>query len=281
MGTINLVTKYSSKIETEFTLQSLVFGKGSAKYDFTGAITVKSITPTTVDLVNYDKTKVDGSRFGALVEMEDTLNEYTITQDKAFNLAIDKGNNTNQLMVKEAGRMSKLEVDEKCIPEMDKYALAQYCSASNIQSHTHGALTADTIVPAIADAVAGLVNYKVPTDGLIGWIGASEYSKLVMTNKLTYLQAQGGKAFDKGVVAECQGIKFVRVPDSYMPNGVNFVVANPKVLMPVKKINTLRILTDNPDIDGANLQGRFMYDAFVLKQKAKGVYVSRSADASV
>lgn len=278
--TINLVTKYASKVEERFVLESLVFGKGTAKYDFTGAKTVKSLSPTTVDLADYNVNKTDGSRFGALTEMQDEENEYTVTQDKSFNLAIDKGNNTNQLMVKESGRMIKMEVDEKVVPLMDKYALNAYATATGVQSNVDGSLTSDNIVGKFADAVAALVNEKVPTDGLIGWIGATDYSKLVMTNKVTYLQNEGGKAFSKGVIAEVQGIKLIRVPDSYLPTGVNFVVANPRVLMPVKKINTLRILTENPDIDGANLQGRFMFDAFVLAQKAKGVYVSRSSALS-
>ena len=277
---INLVTKYAPTIEERFTLNSLVFGKGTAKYDFTGAKTVKALSPVAVDLVDYNIEKTDGSRFGDLTELQDEENEYTISQDRAFNIAIDRGNNTNQMMVKNSGKMLKMEVDEKVIPELDTYALAKYCTSEGVQSHTHGELSKDTIVSAICDGVAGLVNYKVPVDNLMGWIGASEYAKLVQTNAITYLQKEGGKAFSKGVVAECQGVKFVRVPDSYMPEGVNFVIANKKVLMPVKKINTLRILTENPDIDGANLQGRVMYDAFVIKQKAKGVYVSRSSDIS-
>lgn len=274
---INLVTKYAPKVEERFTLNSLVFGKGTAKYDFTGAKTVKSLSPTPVDLVDYDKDKIDGSRFGALTELQDEENEYTVSKDRAFNIAIDKGNNTSQLMVKASGKMLKMEVDEKIIPELDKYALSSYCGATGVQTSTDGALTKDNIVEKICGAVAGLVNEKVPTDDLIGWIGATEYSKLIQTNAITYLQNEGGKAFSKGIVAECQGVKFVRLPDSYMPTGVNFVVANQKALMPVKKINTLRILTENPDIDGANLQGRVMYDAFVIKQKAKGVFVSKNA----
>lgn len=66
---INLATKYAPKVEERFVLNSLVFGKGTAKYDFTGAKTVKSLAPLTLDLVDYNSTKVDGSRFGTLTEM--------------------------------------------------------------------------------------------------------------------------------------------------------------------------------------------------------------------
>lgn len=272
---INLVTKYSDKIETAFSADSLVFGKGTAKYDFTGAKTVKSLSPTTVAPVDYDSTKTDGSRFGALTEMQDVENEYTISQDKGFNLAIDKGNNTNQLKVKASGAMMKLEVKEQIVPMMDKYALAQYAGATGVTSSEDGEITADNVVEKIAGAVTALANAKAPTTGLIGFIGASAYEKLTLTKTIIYLQEIGSMAFKKGYVGTCHGVDFVRVPDSYMPEGVNFIVAHPSALMPVKKISTLRILDEHPDVDGSVLQGRYMYDAFVVKQKANGVYVSK------
>ena len=48
------------------------------------------------------------------------------------------------------------------------------------------------------------------------------------------------------------------------------------MLFPIK-IKTTRILKEHPDVDGAVLQGRFYYDAFVFGAKAKGVYVSASS----
>lgn len=277
---INLATRYANKIEEAFTLDSLVFGKGTATYDFSGVKTVKSLSPQTVDPVDYDITKTDGSRFGSLTEMQDVENEYTISQDKAFNLSIDKGNNENQLHLKDAGKMLKKQVREKIVPLMDKYALEQYSTATGILSNVDGVLTTDNIVEKIADSITALVNAKVSVDGLIGWIKASDYEKLVLTNKIIYLEKIGSDAFSKGYIGTCQGINFVRLPDTYFPKNINFLVAKKEVLMPVKKITTLRILKEHPDVDGSVLQGRYMYDAFVLRQKANGVYASKSTETA-
>lgn len=275
MATINLVEKYQSKIEEGFTLDSLVFGKGTAKYDWVGTDIVKSLSPKTVAPVDYDKTATTGSRFGTPHEMKDELNEYKVTQDKSFYLTIDKGNNTAQLMVKASGKMMHKEIKEQITPLIDKYALSKYASATGVQSIEQGALTADTIFSKIVDARSAFVNAEVPTTGLIGWIGGTAYGTLLQTGKIQYLQEIGSKAFSKGYVGTVGGINFIEIPDSYMPDGVNFIVAHPSVLMPVKKITTARILTDDPLVDGASLQGRFKYDAFVLAQKAKGVVVSK------
>ena len=276
---INLAIKYASKIEDRFVLESLVFGKGTAKYDWTGTKEVRSITPTTVALTNYDIADADATaaRFGALTEVQDTLNTYTITQDKSFNLAIDRGNNESQMLVKKAGAVMKMEVDEQVIPAMDAYALAAYAGTTGVQTSAVLALTKANIVDAFGAAIAGLVNNKVPATGNIAWISASEFAKLVASPEFLNLEKLGTKAVGKGVVGEVHGIQIIRVPDAYMPAKTSFIVAHPSCLMPVKKINTLRILKEHPDIDGSVLQGRIMYDAFVLNQKTKGVYVHKNA----
>ena len=276
---VNLAIKYAPEIEKRFVLESLVFGKGTAKYDWTGTKKVRSITPTTVALSNYDISDSDATlaRFGALTEVQDTLNSYDIEKDRSFNLAIDKGNNEAQMLVKKAGVIMRMQVDEQVIPEMDAWALSKYASTSNVQVSSVLALTKSNIVGAYAAAVAALVNQKVPATGLISWITATEFSKLVTAPEFLALEKLGTKAVGKGVVGECEGIEIIRVPDSYMPAKTSFIVAHPSALMPVKKIETLRILEEHPDIDGAALQGRIMYDAFVLSQKVKGVYVHKNA----
>ncbi|MBQ6217347.1 MAG: hypothetical protein IJK53_08210 [Erysipelotrichaceae bacterium] len=276
---VNLVLKYASDIEKRFIFESLVFGKGTAKYDWTGTKKVRSITPVTVALNNYDIGDSDSTaaRFGALTEVQDTLNTYDIERDRSFNLAIDKGNNESQMLVKKAGVVMRMEVDEQLIPEMDTWALSKYASTSNVQVSTVLALTKSNIIGAYASAVAALVNQKVPATGLISWISATEFSKLVTAPEFLNLEKLGSNAVGKGVVGECQGVQIIRVPDSYMPAKTSFIVAHPSALMPVKKIETLRILEEHPDIDGAALQGRVMYDAFVLAQKVKGVYVHKNA----
>ena len=277
---VNLAIKYAPKIEERFVNESLVFGKGTAKYDWTGTKEVRSITPTTVALSNYDIADGDAvaSRFGALTEVQDALNTYTIANDKSFNLAIDRGNNESQMLVKKAGVVMKMEVDEQIIPALDAYALSAYKGTTGVGSNaTAAALTKANIVEKIADGMAALANAKAPTVGTILWIGASEFSKLVLSPEFLNLEKLGEKAVGKGVVGQAQGAMVIRVPDSYMPANTGFILAHPSALMPVKKIETLRILEEHPDVDGSVLQGRVMYDAFVLKQMVGGVYFHKTA----
>ena len=107
---VNLATKYSSQIAEVFTKGSFVKGKTSTSFDLTGVKTLKVYTPITVPEVDYTR---DGmSRYGAVTEMQDVVQELKMTQDKAFTLTIDKGNNLDQNMTKKAADMLRLQLNE-------------------------------------------------------------------------------------------------------------------------------------------------------------------------
>ena len=95
---INLATKYSDEIASTFSRGSFVKGKTATTFDLTGVKTLKVYTPVTVDEVDY--VREGANRYGSPTEMQDTVQELTMTQDKAFTLTIDKGNNLDQNLTK-------------------------------------------------------------------------------------------------------------------------------------------------------------------------------------
>ena len=104
---INLAKRASDKVVERFRLGSCTEGIFSTRYKWTGVATVQVYSVDRLPLQDYDRAKEDGSRFGKLTELGDTVQELTVSDDKAFNGSIDKGNNTSQLMIKaapEAGR---------------------------------------------------------------------------------------------------------------------------------------------------------------------------------
>lgn len=156
---INLAAKYSDKIAGMYTVGSLVADKTSSEWDFSGVKTVKIYTPQTVEPVDYTR---DGTnRFGTPVEMADTVQELTMTQDKSYSIIIDKGNNNEQMLVKNAGKMLKLQTNEKVVPMVDKYALSRYCAlAGTVAGITKPTKT--TIIADIGDACKVLDDACVP-----------------------------------------------------------------------------------------------------------------------
>ena len=78
---INLASKYSDQIAEVFTRSSFIKGKTAETFDLTGVKTLKVYTPITVEEVDYDR---DGGlgRYGAVTEMQDVVQELTMTQDR-------------------------------------------------------------------------------------------------------------------------------------------------------------------------------------------------------
>lgn len=276
---INLVTNYAPQVEKKFVLDSVVMGKAKGRYNWDGARTVKAIIPTTQALNDYNA-EATSNRFGTPYELQDTVATYTIEKNRSFSIVIDKENNTSQKMVKAAGEMMKYEVEDVMIPEFDAYCLGKWCTGAG-QYHVNASLTKSNIVGEFADCIAKLVNAKTPTNDLIAWVGASNVSLLLQSPEFVNIDTLGKDATKKGIMGEVHGCKIIRVPDTYLPSGVNFLMAHPRALLAPQKIKTLRILTDVQGFDGSVLEGRMMYDAFVVEAKENGVIKSVTTQPSV
>jgi len=268
---INLASKYSGKIAEVFTLGSYLVGKTSTAYDFIGVNSVKIYTPTTIAFGDYSRTATS-SRFGTLTEMQDTIQELALSQDKSVNIAIDAANNDEQMMVKNAGKMLQLETNEQLVPMVDKYAFNKIVQNAGTIDTIAAAPTKSTIVAAILDGVQSLDDAGVPADGRYIFITGYAYKFLLQAAEFLALDSIGSKAYTKGVVGEISGIPVIKVPTSYIPTNCYFAIwHNSAVVMPLRP-KTARILTESENIDGAILQLHYRYDAFVLGARATGVY---------
>lgn len=283
---INLADKYSKKIVDKFYTDSVVLGKTSQEYDWDGVKSIKVWTINTYDPVDYARPgqgtnalyPASLSRYGQTQEVEDTIQTMTITQDKAVSLSVDKGNNTQQMLIKNAGIVMAREVREKFIPMFDKYVIAQ--ANTNAGTATvHASLTKATIVEAIGDHVTALMNAETNPSDAYCFIGATNFGKLVNAPEFLNLEKLGEKALDKGVVGRVRGLAIVPVPDSYLPTGVNFLTWKKQCVLAPTQIKDMKVHQDPPGLSGALLEVRWLYDAFVLTAKNKGVIADRTTSA--
>lgn len=267
---INLAKKYESDILTKWQAESYIAGKVSSKYDFAGVRSITVYTPQTVALSDY--TRSGSSRFGTSTEMADTIQEMTLSQDKAFSITIDKGNNSDQMNIKGAGEMMSLQMKEQMVPFIDKYCLLKWVQYAGKTV----AVTAPAVGNIVASLSAGLTeldNQMVPDDNRFIFIGATNYDLLRRATEVLAVDPLAYKVLGRGVVGDFMNAMLVKVPDVYLPLGVAFIIIHRDSVIYPLKLKTLRILTDVAGIDGAVLEGRHYFDAFVLGQKSVGVYV--------
>lgn len=313
MTTINLATKYSPKVVDKFYLDSVILGKTSKEYEWDGVNSIKIWTINTYAPTDYTKPANDNAitgqhaRYGYTYEVADTVQTLALAQDKAVSLSVDKGNNTEQMLIKNAGKVMNLEMREQFIPLFDMYCLARWSGqygtsattpswASLVSAVNDGtsAFTKSNIVDKISAGITTIRNNKTTVDDAYCYIGETNYARLLLAQEfINYNNPAFAKEhLERGVMGKLRGLQIVPVPDEYLKksvivSGVTTAVNNPflnedlhfmivkrsSVLAPTK-IKDMKVHSDPVGISGALLEIRWLFDAFVLDTKAKGVYAS-------
>lgn len=266
---VNLAEKYASQLDQIWTHASYTDNWINKKYDFDGVKTVKVYTVTSVAPTDYDRTST-GDRFGGNAELQDTIATYTLTKDKSFKLAIDRGNFEQGMRAKKAGEVMRIQMNEQIIPMID---------ADRLATAAAGASAVSQAVTAGADAYQDTLKLgefldecKAPLEGRVLFVTPSEYN-LIKTAITTEVLASGynDKLVRKGFVGELDGVPVIKVPTSYFPAGVKAIELHRDALLGVRQITETRIKTDSEFVSGSILLGRFIFGSFILKGKEKGV----------
>lgn len=266
---VNLAEKYSSKLDQIWTHASYTDNWINKKYDFDGVKTVKAYTVTTVAPTDYDRTST-GDRFGGNNELQDTVATYTLTKDKGFKLAIDRGNYEQGERAKKAGEVMKYQMNEQIIPMIDMDRLAAAAAGATAVSQIVQ-LSNDNYEDTL-DLGVYLDECKAPLEGRVLFVSPSFY-KGIKLGIVKEVEATGynDKLLSKGYVGTLDGVPVVKVPTSYFPAGVKAILIHRDSLLGVRQITETRIKTDSEFVSGAILLGRFIFGSFILEGKKLGV----------
>lgn len=272
---IDLVTKFLPYVDEMFTTESKKSILTNNDFQWTGAHTVKVYKVNTAPMTDYDRagtgTGATGSRYGAVSSLHATTEEFTLKKDRSFTFAIDKLDNDET--AQQLGGASALARQQReiIIPEIDSYVYGVMCAGAG-NKPTAISLTAENICGEIFKANTALDNAEVPETNRI----------LVVTPDIYLLMKQSGDIFLntdiaenmrlKGVIAQVDGVKVVKVPANRLPNDFGFMVAHPTATVAPVKLEDYKIHQDPPGISGDLVEGRICYDAFVLDNKKKAIY---------
>lgn len=271
MATINLADKYSKKVAERFALSSITDAYAGKDYDFTGVKSIKIYSIDTVAMNDYTRSGTD--RFGTLEELGDTVQEMAMKRDRSFTYSIDKGNSTQQFNVKAETRSLKRQIDEVVTPELDQYRLNAWASGAGLSGT--GSISKTNAIEVIMTAGAAMSNQLVPKAKRTLFIKESVYIHAKLADQVVGLEGLGNAAVKNGSVGILDGMNVVPVPDSYLPEGVNFLIKYQGASVDPVQLKTYRVLTEQRGIDGDVVEGRIIYDAFVLDSKKNGIYVHR------
>lgn len=277
---INLGEKYSKKVQERYAAKSRTDAYAGHDYDFTGVKTIKIYSIDTVPMVDY--TRSGTARFGELTELGDTLQEMTLAKDRAFTFSIDEGNKGEQFNIKQANSALKREIDEVMTPEIDKYRLNAWATGKGLSEgfevlEGSAALTKSNILEEIFNAGAAMSDENVPEEGRTLFIKMTDFVKFKLADQVMGADSMAGGIIKNGYKGNIDSMAVVTVPSSHMPAGVNFIIKHKGATVDPVTLKNMRVHKHPMGVDGDVVEGRIIYDSFVLDTKAKGIFVHKSA----
>ena len=279
---INLVEKFSPAVDELFAAESKKSLLTNQNYDWSGAHTVKIYTVTTSSMNDYDRNpnSENLSRYGTVSDLAATTASYTLTKDRSFTFAIDKLDRNETGDALEAAAALARQQREVIIPEIDAYTYGVMASGAGTKPAAV-VLTASNIYDEILKGSSVLDDNYVPEDGRVLVVSPEVYVLIKKSTDITKNGDVGAELRAKGVVGMLDGMKVVKVPASRLPAAFGFMIAHPVATVAPVKLEDYKVHEDPPGISGNLVEGRVCYDAFVLANKAKGIYYQAMAPAAL
>lgn len=271
MSGVNLATKYSAQVDEVIRKGALTGAGTNNDVDFIGAKTVKIYSMQTAPLNDY--TASGTSRYGTPAEIEDTLQEMQMTQQKSFTFTIDKTNAVDSPEgVRDAGKALRRQIDERIIPEIDRYRLAVFANKAGTKKYTEAtAANAYTTFLAVNTAIS---DEEFPLEGRVAFCTNGFIELLKKSSEYTRnTELAQDQIIFKGMVGECDGVAIIAVPAARMPAGVSFIITHPMCAPAPVKIQDYKIHDDPPGIAGRLVEGLVYHDCFVFNNKKVGIGV--------
>lgn len=271
---IDLTTKFQPHVDEQFKAESKKDLLTNQDYDWTGAHTIKIYKVTTSAMNDYNRSGEDNgnwSRYGAVAGLDATTEEMTLKRDRSFTFAIDKldqDETQNQLAAASALARQNREV---VIPEVDAYTYGVMAAKAGYKP-TELALTAENIYAEILNGSQALDDAEVPETGRVLVVTPAIYALMKKCKDIVMETNVGNDLRLKGVIGILDGMDVQKIPASRLPAGFGFMIAHPSATVAPVKLEGYKVHEDPPGISGSLVEGRIVYDAFVLDNKAKAIY---------
>lgn len=275
---IDLATKYLPYVDEQFTNESKLSLITNQDFDFTGAKTVIVYKVNTSPMNDYDRSGVgtfQNSRYGNISNLTGSTEEFTLSKDRSFTFAIDKLDKDETLQALSGATALARQIREVVIPEVDKYVIGKMIEKAGIATAKPVKLTKENIYENILKANTELDNYAVPEIGRCLLVTPDVY--LLLKQNKDFLMstdiAQDLKI--KGVIAMVDGLTVIKVSNRIVPKEFGFLLVHPSATVAPVKLEEYRVHQDPPGISGELVEGRIVYDGFILDNKNYGIYYSK------
>ena len=272
---IDLVTKFQPYVDEMFTTESKKSLLTNQDFNWSGAHTVKVYKVSTATMTDYDRagtgTGRTGSRYGAIQSLNATTEEMTLKKDRSFTFAIDKMDADETAQQLAGASALARQQREVIIPEVDSYVYGVMTTNAGNKPAAK-AMTADIIYDEIIAGSEALDNAEVPETNRVLVVTPAIYKLMKQSPDITLETDIGQDMRLRGAIGNLDGLTVIKVPASRLPEDFGFMIAHPSATVAPTKLEDYKVHSDPPGISGDLVEGRIVYDAFVLDNKAKAIY---------
>ena len=271
MANQNFASVFSTKVDERFTRESQAAMALNNDYKFTGVKTVNVYSIPVVAMRDY--TRSGANRYGTPEDLGTNVQSLTINKDRAWTFIIDKADKIQSQMVLEAGKAVSRQMREVIVPEYDKYVFRTLAKAACEKgNNSTTAVTKSNAYELFLNAQEALGDKNVPEKGRICFCSYKFANLLKQDSSFIKYGNMSQEMLLKGVLGECDGTKIVKVPSSRLPEGCSFLLTHPVAATAPKQLEEYKIHDNPPGVSGWLVEGRFIYDCFVLNEKADAIF---------
>ncbi len=267
----NLATKYAKSVDERFYKESQAMMALNNDYEFTGVETVKVYSIPVVAMTDYKRT--GANRYGTPNDLTRNVQTMTVTRDRAFTYIIDKGDKIQSQMVSDAGKSLSRQIREVCVPEYDAYVFNTLAAAATARGgFANTKADKNNAYSLFLDAQEYMGNRNVPDKGRVCFCSYRFANLLKQDSAFMRYGNATQEMLIKGIIGEVDGTKIVKVPSGRLPAGCAFILTHPIAATGPKQLTDYKIHDNPPGVSGWLVEGRLIYDCFVLNEKADAVY---------
>ena len=273
----NYASKYSNSVDERFAKESQSKLGCSGKVDFTGVKSVKVYSFPTVELQDYNRTAAS-NRYGVPANLEDAVQEMTVTKDRAFTYTIDRMDRDETQMTHDAGKSLSRQISEVVKPEIDKFTFGVMATAAEAAGGVKTAsITKSNAYELFLGGTEYLGDNLVPDKGRVAFC-SYKFANLLKQDSAFVRYGDASQAMlQRGEIGEVDAIKIVMVPASRLPENTHCILVHPSACVQAMRLQDYKTHDNPPGVNGWLIEGRIVYDAFVFDSKKNGIYVIKSS----
>lgn len=274
---IELVEKYLPYVDEQFSTESKISLVTNQDFKFTGAHTVRIYKVSTSKMNDYGRSgAAEGqwSRYGAVESLDATTEQFVLKKDRSFTFVIDTLDEEETGESLESASALARQLREVVIPEVDKHTYGVMCEKAGNKPEAEE-LTEENIYVKIIEANNVLDDLEIPETDRILVVTPATYLLMKKCKDIVMETDIGNEMRIRGIIGNLDGLNVQKIPANRLPEDFGFMIVHPCATVAPTKLESYKTHLDPPGISGKLVEGRIVYDAFVMENKAKAIYYQR------